>query len=167
LRFIIPNNIKYDLENNKMLNRNKREKIIPRLRDYIEKQKEVSFAFLFGSWAKDQEGIESDMDIAVYFKPETNILEFQSTDSYYEAENQLWTEMERIAGIEVDLLVLNRAPATVADNALRGIPIAIKDRNLYINFLLRATSEAIDFREWVVEYWRLKEKRKYEITARG
>lgn len=150
-----------------MLNRNKREKIISRLRDYIEKRKDVSFAFLFGSWAKDQEGIESDMDIAVYFKPKANILEFQNTDSYHEAENQLWTEMESIVGMEVDLLVLNRAPATVADNALRGIPIAIRDRNLYINFLLRVTSEAIDFREWVEEYWRLKEKRKYEITARG
>jgi len=122
-------------------------------------------AFLFGSWAKSQEGVESDVDIAVYFKPKTNVLEWQDPDSYYETEKQIWADIESIVEIEVDLLILNRAHATVADMALRGVPIVIKDRNLYMNFFLRITSEAIDFREWVDGYWRLKEKRKYAAVA--
>jgi len=69
--------------------------------------------------------------------------------------------------MEVDFLVLNRAPATVADTALKGLPIVIKDRKRYMDFLLRVTSEAIDFREWVEGYWRIKEKRRYEAAARG
>jgi len=146
---------------------NEKEKIISKLRDYFETKREVSFAFLFGSWSKEQAGIESDMDIAVYFKPRANILELQDTEAYYETENRLWREIEKIVETEVDLIVLNRAPATVADSALRGIPLVIKNRNIYINFLLRVTSEAIDFREWVDMYWRLKEKRKYETAARG
>jgi len=143
-----------------------KEKIISKLRDYFKTKEEVSFAFFFGSWIKDQKGLESDMDIAVYFKPRSNMLELQDTEAYYETENQLWREIEKIVKTEVDLIVLNRAPATVADSALRGIPLVIKNRNIYINFLLRVTSEAIDFREWVDMYWRLKEKRKYETTAR-
>lgn len=149
-----------------MPSQNEKEKIISKLRDYFETKGEVSFAFFFGSWIKDQKGLESDIDIAVYFKPRSNILELQDTEAYYETETQLWREIEKIVETEVDLIVLNRAPATVADSALRGIPLVIKNRNIYISFLLRVTSEAIDFREWVDMYWRLKEKRKYETTAR-
>jgi predicted nucleotidyltransferase len=150
-----------------MVTRGDKEKILSWLRDYFEKKEKVLMAFLFGSWAKNLEVIESDMDIAVFFKPGTGVLESHGTESYYEIEKQIWAEIEKIAGIEVDLLVLNRAPATVADSALRGIPLVIKDRNCYMDFLLKTTSEAIDFREWVEGYWRLKAKRRYEALARG
>lgn len=149
-----------------MLTKDTKEEVISRLKDYFKRREEVLMAFLFGSWSKEQKGLESDMDIAVYFKPRANILELQDTEAYYETETQLWREIEKIVETEVDLIVLNRAPATVADSALRGIPLVIKNRNIYISFLLRVTSEAIDFREWVDMYWRLKEKRKYETTAR-
>lgn len=149
-----------------MINQEEREIIISRIRDYLSSIEGVSMAFLFGSWAKGYEGMESDVDIAVYFKPKTNILEWQET-VYYETENKIWLDLEKIIGKEIDLLVLNRAPATVADNAIRGIPLFIRDRNLYMDFLFRITSEASDFREWVDNYWRIKEKRAYEITARG
>ena len=68
---------------------------------------------------------------------------------------------------EVDLLVLNRAAPSVANNALRGIPIIIKDQNIYMDFLVRVTSEAIDFRHWVESYWRRKEEMKHgTLTGR-
>lgn len=149
-----------------MITQEEREMIISQIRDYLSGIEEVSMAFLFGSWAKGYEGMESDVDIAVYFKPKANILEWQEP-VYYERENRIWLDLERIIGKEVDLLVLNRAPATVADNASKGIPIIIKDRNLYMDFLFRITSEAADFREWVDDFWRLKEKREHETTARG
>jgi len=141
-------------------------KIVEKLRDYFEKRDEVLMAFLFGSWAKGREGIESDMDIAVYFKPKVDIVEWEKTDSYYETEKQIWREVERIVEREVDLLVLNRAAPSVADNALRGTPVIIKDRGFYLDFLLRITSEAIDFRQWVESYWRLKEQMKHATLTR-
>jgi len=61
-------------------------------------------------------------------------------------------------GRDIDLLVLNRASPTVSESALKGIPILIKDRGVYLDFLLRITSEAIDFREWMESYWKLKER---------
>jgi len=141
-------------------------KIVEKLRDYFEKRDEVLMAFLFGSWAKGREGIESDMDIAVYFKPKVDIVEWEKTDSYYETEKQIWREVERIVEREVDLLVLNRAAPSVADNALRGTPVIIKDRGFYLDFLIRITSEAIDFRQWVESYWILKEQMKHATLTR-
>jgi len=136
-----------------------KERLRLELREYFEKKEEVLMAFLFGSWAKNQEGLESDLDVGVYFRPKTETLEWQS-DSYYESEKKIWMELEQIADREIDLLVLNRAPATVADAVLRGIPIVIKSQNLYMDYLLRITSEAIDFRACVEDYWRLKEERR-------
>jgi predicted nucleotidyltransferase len=143
-----------------------RNRILIKLRDYFSQREDVLMSFIFGSWAKDQEGLESDLDIAVYFKPKTGILEWQG-DSYFETEKKIWLEIEKIVEREVDFLVLNRAPATVADTALRGIPVVIKDRKSYMDFLLKVTSEAIDFRQWVDGYWKLKERRKHETPVRG
>jgi len=141
-------------------------RIVEKLGKYFEKRDDIVMAFLFGSWAKGHEGTESDIDIAVYFKPENNILEWESTDSQYESEREIWLDIERIVEKDVDLLVLNRAAATVADSALRGYPIIIKDRNLYMDFLLRITSEAIDFRQWIDGYWTFKEQRRHGAATR-
>ena len=141
-------------------------RIVEKLGKYFEKRDDIVMAFLFGSWAKGHEGTESDIDIAVYFKPENNILEWESTDSQYESEREIWLDIERIVEKDVDLLVLNRAAATVADSALRGYSIIIKDRNLYMDFLLRITFEAIDFRQWIDEYWTFKEQRRHGAAAR-
>ena len=141
-------------------------RIVEKLGKYFEKRDDIVMAFLFGSWAKGHEGTESDIDIAVYFKPENNILEWESADSQYESEREIWLDIERIVEKDVDLLVLNRAAATVADSALRGYPIIIKDRNLYMDFLLRITFEAIDFRQWIDGYWTLKEQRRHGAATR-
>lgn len=141
-------------------------KIVTKLKNYFEKRDDIVMAFLFGSWAKSHEGTESDIDIAVYFKPENNILEWENTDSQYYGEEQIWLEIEMIVEKDVDLLVLNRAVPTVADSAIRGVPIIIKDRNLYMDFLLRITFEAMDFRQWVDGFWTLKEQKRHEVTAR-
>ncbi|GAN34216.1 MULTISPECIES: nucleotidyltransferase domain-containing protein [Candidatus Brocadia] len=45
-------------------------KIVEKLKVYFEKRDDISFAFLFGSWARGQDGIDSDVDIAIYFVPE-------------------------------------------------------------------------------------------------
>jgi len=138
---------------------------VTKLRKYFTNREDIVMAFLFGSWAKGGEGIESDTDIAVYFKPSTDVLEWEA-NTYYDNENSIWLEIERIMQREVDLLVLNRASATIAESVLKGIPIIIKDRSLYMDFLLRITSEAIDFRDWIEDYWSLKEKRRYEAITR-
>ncbi|HID95445.1 MAG TPA: nucleotidyltransferase domain-containing protein [Candidatus Latescibacteria bacterium] len=46
------------------------DKIIAKLKDYFERRDEIVMAFLFGSWAKRLRHTDSDVDIAVYFKPD-------------------------------------------------------------------------------------------------
>jgi hypothetical protein len=73
--------------------------------------------------------------------------------------------MERMTGREVDLIVLNDAAPTIAASALQGIPVVIKDRRLYLDFLLRVSGEAADYREWVESFWTIKQGYIHETSA--
>lgn len=104
-------------------------------------------AFLFGSQASGTATRNSDTDIAVYFMPPgEQTLEYQS-DMVYSGEVEIWDDLERIAGSEVELIVLNRAAPLIASSALRGIPLLVRDRELYVNLLFVATGDAEDMRE--------------------
>lgn len=127
------------------------EDLLFRLKKYFEKRDDVTFAFLFGSAAGGHTTPISDVDIAVYFCPEKRTpLEYEKR-IYYKDEDRVWADMERIVGKEVDLLVLNRSPATIASSVIRGVPIIIKDFGLYLDFMEIIISEAIDFRELLKE----------------
>lgn len=138
--------------------------MLEKLREYFLKREDVTMAFLFGSWSKGSACEESDVDIAVYFRSDANGL-WPEDEKEFPCEAEIWADMEKILGKEADLLVLNRAFPTVADSAIRGVPIIIKDRNTYINFLVRIVSEAIDMREWVESYWEYKKRRRNVVIA--
>lgn len=115
-------------------------------------------AFLFGSYARGTEISESDMDIAVYFAPRDGSVEWEE-ERFYEGEDTIWGDVERLAGKKTDLVILNRAPSTLAFSVLReGIPIIIKDRALYLRFYLTTSTEAADFRDFVNEFWEIKQR---------
>jgi uncharacterized protein len=112
------------------------------LQDYFAQREDIAFAFLFGSQAKGTVSSLSDVDVAVYFFPAIrHPIEFEE-QKVYPGEEQIWNDLERMLGKEVDLVVLNRVPATVASSALRGIPLLIKDWGLYLDFLLAVTDES-------------------------
>ena len=122
-----------------------KEKIIEVLRRYFENRSDVLLAFLFGSVSKTHYGVLSDIDVAVYLKKGAN-------------EIKIWCEIERLLKKEVDLLVLNRAIPTVAWEAIRGIPLTVKDRGLYLDLILELSREAVDLMERNIDMWRLKEE---------
>ena len=126
-----------------MMRRNKDE-IRNILKPYLEKRKEVLMAFLFGSVAQEKYCQESDIDLAVYLKEETRV-------------DKLWNVLEGLLHREVDLVVLNRAPATLSWSVLRkGVPIVIKNRSLFLDFLINVSTEAEDFIEFNFDTWRMK-----------
>lgn len=134
------------------------EKKLAELKDYFIKRDDVLMAFAFGSRVKGQATTESDFDIAVYFKPEGNEIEWEE-EKEYEMEDEIWSDVEKIVGISTDLVVLNRAPSTLADSIIReGEPIIIKNKKLYFDFFLRSTSTAADFRDFVKDFWEIKER---------
>jgi len=131
--------------------------LIEILKGYFQGRDDVLMAFLFGSYAKATSHRGSDVDIAVYFRPRSGFLEWEDFDIKYDAEDEIWLDIERLLKQNVDLVVLNRARCSVASSAINGRPIIIKDRGLYLDFMLRVTAETEDYREMVEDYWRIKQ----------
>ena len=129
---------------------------IESIKNYIERIQEVSFCFLFGSRSKGLNRTNSDYDIGVYFKPvDTRTIEFENVKEYLVLD-KIWNDLELLLKREVDLVVLNNAPAHLASIIItRGIPIIIKDEKLFFSFLSVTTSNAIDYREFVRDYYNI------------
>ncbi len=124
------------------------------LKAYFEKRDDVAFAFLFGSSMKGRIRMEGDIDIAVYFRT-GNGVEWEVTGKRWEAEALIALNLERLLKKEIDLVVLNRARATLADEIIRkGTPIIIKDTGLLLDFLCIVSDEAEYVREWMLDYYK-------------
>jgi len=134
------------------------KKIMQSLKDYFSHRQDVVMAFVFGSQIKQQQTQESDLDLAVYFKSEGQGLQWES-EVEYDGEEVIWPDAERIVGQEVDLVVLNRVPSTLAFEVLRaGKSILIKDRQLYLSFLSKVSFEVIDFMQTMDDYWAIEQR---------
>ena len=120
------------------------------LKNYFQNRPDVAFAFLFGSYAKGTATKLSDVDIAVYFYPEKRHPVEYEEEVFYNGEDEIWADMERILKKEVDLLVLNRVSSSVAASAIRGVPLVISDWGLYLDFMEVVISEADDFMDFII-----------------
>lgn len=132
-------------------------KEIKKLKSYFNQQSEVMLAFLFGSQALGKQTLDSDIDIAVYFKPLKPGVEWKEKRLYQE-ENEVWSTVKRILETDnLDLLVLNRANPVLANSVLEnGIPLVIKDKSLYLDFYLMVSNEAEDFSGFMEDYLKIK-----------
>jgi len=134
------------------------ESDIDSLKAYFSNRTDIAFAFLFGSQAKGNATKLSDIDIAVYFYPaQKHPIEYEE-EVYYETEDEIWVDIEKHFKKEVELLILNRVSATVAASAIRGIPLAINDWGLYLDFMVVITGEAEDFMDSIIRDFAEKNK---------
>ena len=132
-------------------------KLMEILEDYFNRRKDIAFAFLFGSAVHGKIRKEGDLDIAVYFWPEKDI-EWEEFNKRYKGESKIGLDLGKIIKKEVDLIVLNRARAILADEIIRkGRPIIIKDRGIFMDFLCIVSDEAEYVRDWLEESY--KERR--------
>lgn len=111
----------------------------------------MRMAFLYGSFARSRALSDSDLDIAIYF---------ENPDSPEEAD-RIWDELQKIAGKDVELLNLNRAKEPIAWQAIRGIPLVIKNWSFYLEYMLNVSSEAMDFQDDLEDLWLMKRGLKY------
>jgi len=140
------------------------EALVAELAHYFTTRDDVVMAFLFGSRARETQTEESDVDVAVYFRSggdtsaplHGTALEIE-TDSEYRGEREVWRQVEEIAGAEVDLVVLNRAPTALAAAVFfDGVPIVVTDRALYWRYFLTVTDEAEEFDRFAEEFATVK-----------
>lgn len=127
---------------------------IKKLEAYFKKQENIVMAFLFGSRAKNLASKISDWDIAVYLKPASGQIEYEKKENNFTEADKIRRDLTAILETDgVDLIILNRTTANLADSAVReGQPLVIKDKKLYFEFLLRASQEAADYRKTIKEY---------------
>lgn len=129
------------------------EKLVKRLKKYFEARDDVSMAFLFGSAAKGRQHGESDVDIGVYIKSSGISGEIEAL-TRYDCEDEIWSDVEEIVGREVDLVVLNRARSSICDVIVRtGIPLVIRNRRLFLWYLLNVSDLAEEFRDYILSLW--------------
>lgn len=133
---------------------------IDELKEYFSGKDDIAFAFLFGSEAKGNAGADSDIDIGIYFYPQENRLDLED-DVFFDGEDKIWNDLERLTGREVDLVVFNRASSSICSSAyLEGIPIIIKDHSLYLDHFLIATDLAEEYRYFTEDFIAIKRRSK-------
>ncbi|MDH4129567.1 MAG: nucleotidyltransferase domain-containing protein, partial [Spirochaetota bacterium] len=128
------------------------------LKDYLYNIPQITMSFIFGSYSKNQHTIDSDIDIAVYFKPKDNLIEWEET-IIYPMEDEIWTNIERILNIETDFIVLNRASSNLALSIISdGVALFIKDNAFYLRFYLLISSAAEYFRDFTKDFYLIKNR---------
>lgn len=137
------------------------KKKINQLKKYFDKREDISAAFLFGSQAKKTAGKISDWDIGVYFKPNVHVeIEWEDTDRNYPQENKVWDDLIDILKTDnVDLVVLNRVASNIAASVIsEGIPLSIKDRKIFLDFILLTMRQAEDYANFVDSFYEISQR---------
>jgi predicted nucleotidyltransferase len=102
---------------------------------------EVVFALLFGSSAKGTSRPDSDQDIGVY------LVDHLSPKMRLGVRLRLLAEWEDLS--PVDVVVLNDAPPLLAQRALQGRRILVKEPSVFVRFFVDTQAKAGDERFWL------------------
>ena len=109
--------------------------MIEKLKNFLENDTNILFAYLFGSFAKGEEHVRSDVDIAVYFKEES-----------FDEQLRVIYELSKLVKRDVDLVVLNSSKnLLLAEDILRE-GINLKSSELQEDYELKKWHEILDYR---------------------
>jgi predicted nucleotidyltransferase len=130
-----------------MLNQSQIQKIKQALQKYP-----VLFGYIFGSWAKSQTGLLSDLDIALYFSPKNSQEERTTAADQIEiALKELFPKISKI-----DLIVLNDTdyltPLLEREIVYEGKLIYSIDENARAHWESLAIAEWLDWEPYQKAY---------------
>lgn len=138
------------------LSEKQKESIINRIARQMGKMPEIIFAFLHGSFL--DEAPFGDLDLAIFVDPSCPA----AGDKALEYELKTEMLLEHIAGIPVDVRILNQAPKPFRYSVLKnGRLIFCRDDELYADFLSHTLVSYFDFAPYRKRY--LKEVLGLEI----
>lgn len=138
------------------------ESMVKKVVECVSPRTEINAAYLFGSAASGRMTQESDIDVAVYAGDHAGAgvripLAIERAEARFPWESDLWTALERALGRNVDLVILDRAPAAIVAGVMStGIPCLVRDVALVGRLARAAASLAEDFREFVYDFARIK-----------
>ncbi|MCD6521485.1 nucleotidyltransferase domain-containing protein [Candidatus Calescamantes bacterium] len=121
----------------KNLIRHNLNSLLSELKERLEKEKDIIFAYIIGSYAKGKRCPLSDFDIAVYIENNQEIFDRKIS------LNSLITDILKTD--EVDLIILNEASPLFIHHSLRnGKLLFSKDEKKRISFLVKNLKEYFD-----------------------
>ena len=133
------------------------DKIAAAVGSELQRFRHLAFAVLFGSACSGRLRPDSDVDVAVYGESDGR-LEIER-EREIERETEIQIALERATQRNVELLVLNRAPATVSAAALTsGRVVLMRNGTLYSRYFLAVTTVAIDFLQTEREYRAIRDR---------
>ena len=98
----------------------------------------LACAYLFGSHARNEQRVDSDLDVAV-------LLAYAGPNTLTGPLSTLRGELERATGRSVDLIDIRRAPVDLTHRILRdGELLVERDRNERVRFEVQARNEYFD-----------------------
>jgi len=113
-----------------------KETIVEIIKQELRKHKEISFAYLHGSFA--EKDTFHDIDIAVFLK--------ELPESKLEYELELETKLIQVISGIVDVRILNNAPLSFRYHVIKqGVPLLIRDDNERVEFQEFTLSRYFDF----------------------
>ncbi len=124
-----------------------KEKIQSRLKE----EDEISFAYLYGSFARSEETEKSDIDVGIY-------LEGDDLDSLLIGD--LTADLEQEIGIDIDIRVLNHRSLTFLHQVLKkGELLFSRDEKRRVEFESWVYDRYLDFKYYIDEYNQTRRKR--------
>jgi len=111
-----------------------RENILGVLKEILENNEKIIFAYLFGSF--DEGNTFRDIDIGIYItQPDKDI----------ESEIKLKRALTEETVYPVDVSVINNAPPDVKIRVLEGTILICRDRELMTDFIEKAGTQYIEY----------------------
>lgn len=130
-------------------------KYFPKLAEMLKKDKDIIAAYIFGSYASNNIGPLSDVDIAILLNKKF------PKDNYFDKQLELIGEVSHILRTdEVDVVILNRAPYPFAYGILsKNKLLFCRDDSERVKFQTKVIKEYLDFEPFLEENYRYLHRR--------
>ncbi|MEW5908127.1 MAG: nucleotidyltransferase domain-containing protein [Patescibacteria group bacterium] len=124
------------------ISQKEKEKIIQKISLFLEKEKEISFAYLFGSFLEEKPVTFRDIDIGVFLDPL-----LVTKDASFDYETNLAIQLSKLISFpadHLDIKVLNFTSKIFQNNIFsHGLLLFAKNSDLLTSFIEETSSEAI------------------------
>jgi hypothetical protein len=130
-------------------------RITEKISKILSKERDILFAYIFGSYARGEARKESDIDIAIFLKDS----DIGKEDPYFEVNLAL--EIEKETGLKnVEIVIIDNKPLRFLNQVLRyGKLIFSRDEKKRLKFETFITKSYIDFKPFYKEYDEMRVRR--------
>ena len=123
-----------------------------KIRKTLEKERNILFAYIFGSYARGEARENSDIDIAIYVK--------RVPKDIFKYESKIASKIEKEIKKQVEVRVLNKLPSLLQSRIMKeGKLVFSKNEKERIKFETFAMSNYLDFSYLMKEYNKIRTKR--------